>query len=139
MTCSLRTLVKNIESQVSNQTCNLARNDWATRPGAGFFWWCLPLGLGFGANFLTLAVRGIATIWVILFVWMGTGCILNARRCHRLHRYISGPTFLLGALVIGLLAAGLLAVGPHAPNNIVGVTLVVALLSFVPEMWKKYA
>jgi len=39
----------------------------------------------------------------------------------------------------GLLAAGLLALGPHALNNIVGVTLLAALLSFVPEIWKKYA
>ena len=116
-----------------------ARNDWVTRPVAGFLWWCLPLGLGLAANFLALPVRGTAIIWVILFVWMGTGCILNALRCHRLHCYVSGPTFLLGAVVLGFLATGLLAFGPHALNNIVGVTLVIALLSFVPEIWKKYA
>ena len=86
-----------------------------------------------------LPVRGTAIICVILFVWMGTGCILNARRCHRLHCYISGPTFLLGAVALGLLAAGLLGFGPHALDNIVVVTLVIALLSFVPEIWKKYA
>ncbi len=114
------------------------RNDWVTRPGAGLFWWCFPLGLGFAANFLALPVGGTALIWAILFLWMGTGCILNARRCHRLHCYISGPAFLLGAIVLGLLAAGLLGLGPHALNNIVGVTLVVVLLSFVPEIWKKY-
>jgi hypothetical protein len=124
---------------VSTQPDKHTRNDWVTRPGAGFFWWCLPLGLGLAANFLAVPVRGTAMIWVILFVWMGTGCILNARRCHRLHCYISGPTFLLGAVVLGFLAAGALAFGPHALNNIVGVTLVVTLLSFVPEIWKKYA
>jgi hypothetical protein len=124
---------------VSNQADNPTRNDWVTRTGAGLFWWCIPLGLGFAANFLALPVRGIATIWVTLFVWMGMGCIFNARRCHRLHCYISGPTFLLGAVALGLLAAGLLELGPHALNNIVGVTLVVTLLSFVPEIWKKYA
>jgi hypothetical protein len=96
-------------------------------------------GLGFATDFLALPVRGTAIIWVILFVWMGTGCILNARRCHRLHCYISGPTFLLGAVVLGLLAAGLLGFGPYALNNIVGGTVVVALLSFIPEIWKKYA
>src|SRR5260370_20589981 len=125
---------------VSSQADSHTRNDWVTRPGSGFFWWCLPLGLGFAANFLTLPARGIALIWVVLFVWMGTGCILNARRCHRLHCYISGPAFLLGAAALGLFAAGVLTVGPHSINNIVGVTLVVTLLSFVPEMiWKKYA
>jgi hypothetical protein len=124
---------------VSTQPDTHTRNDRVTRPGAGFIWWCLPLGFGFAANFLALPARGIAIIWATSFVWMGTGCILNARRCHRLHCYISGPVFLLGAAALGLLAAGFLGFGLHAPNNIVGVTLVVALLSFVPEIWKKYA
>jgi hypothetical protein len=124
---------------MSTPSDNHTRNDWVTRPGAGFFWWCLPLGVGFAANLLALPARGIALIWVVLFLWMGTGCILNARRCHRLHCYISGPTFLLGAVALGLLAAGFLAFGPHALNNIVGATLLVALLSFIPEIWKKYA
>src|SRR5260370_273671 len=97
-----------IEGHVSDQLDNHTRNDWVTRPVAGFLWWFLPLGLALAANFLALPVRGTATIWVILFVWMGTGCILNARRCHRLHCYISGPVFLLGAVALGLLAAGLL-------------------------------
>jgi hypothetical protein len=124
---------------VIDQTDHHSRNDWVTRPGAGFFWWCLPLCIGFAANFFMLPARGLTLIWVILFVWMGTGCILNARRCHRLHCYISGPTFFLGAAVLGLSAAGLLAFGPHSLNNIVGVTLVATLVSFVPEIWKKYA
>jgi len=128
-----------MENQLSSQPDDHTRNDWVTRPGAGFFWWCLPLGIGFAANLFGLPTRRLALIWVVLFVWMGTGCILNARRCHRLHCYISGPVFLLGAVALGLLAAGLLALGPHALNNIVAVTLVAALLSFVPEIWKKYA
>jgi hypothetical protein len=124
---------------VSDQPDIHIRNDWVTRPLAGLLWWCLPLGFGFAANFFGLPVRVTAIMWMILFVWMGTGCILNARRCHRLHCYISGPTFLLGAVVLGLLAAGLLGFAPHNLNNIVGVTLLAALLSFVPEIWKKYA
>ena len=88
---------------------------------------------------LALPVRGAVTLWAILFVWMGTGCILNARRCHRLHCYISGPAFLLGAAVLGLLAVGLVVLEAHALNNIVGITLLAALLSFIPEIWKKYA
>jgi|SRR5882672_7234248 len=116
-------------------------NDWVHRPGPGFVWWCLPLVVGLAANFFTLSPRTTTTIWMVSFVWMGTGCILNARRCHRLHCYISGPAFLLGAAALGLFAAGITVLGPpHSPNNIVGVTLSVALLSFVPEMiWRKYA
>ena len=128
-----------MESQVSNPRDNLTRNDWVTRPGAGFLWWCLPLCIGFAANLFALPARGLALIWMVLFVWTGTGCILNARRCHRLHCYISGPAFLVGAGSLGLLAAGLLPLGSHSLNSIVGVTLLAALLSFVPEIWKKYA
>jgi hypothetical protein len=128
-----------MESQVNNPRDNLTRNDWVTRPGAGFLWWCLPLCIGFAANLFALPARGLALIWMVLFVWMGTGCILNARRCHRLHCYISGPAFLVGAGALGLLAAGLLPLGSHSLNSIVGLTLLAALLSFVPEIWKKYA
>jgi hypothetical protein len=143
MRCWPQTLPKpaNIRANhaVSDHSESQARNDWVTRPGAGFFWWCFPLGVGFAANFLQLSASASALIWAILFVWMGTGCILNARRCHRLHCYISGPSFLLGAAALGLFAAGMLTFGPHSTNNIIGVTLVVALLSFMPEVWKRYA
>jgi hypothetical protein len=143
MRCWSRTFAKraNIRARrtVSDHPDSQARNDWVTRPEAGFFWWCLPLGVGFAANFLELSERASELIWAILFVWMGTGCILNARRCHRLHCYISGPAFFVGAAALGLCAAGMLTFGPHSTNNIIGVTLAVALLSFVPEIWKKYA
>lgn len=82
----------------------------------------------------------IGFIWMALFVWMGIGCVLNALRCHRIHCYISGPIFLLGALSCGLIAAGVLTFGPHALNNFVSITLVLALLSFVFEaIWGKYS
>jgi hypothetical protein len=123
----------------TEQTVHETRNDWVDRPGMGFVWWCLPLGVGFAANFFGFSARSIAFVWMLSFVWMGTGCILNARRCHRLHCYISGPAFLLGAAALGLFAAGVLTFGPHSLNNIIGVTLTIALLSFVPEMiWRKY-
>jgi hypothetical protein len=71
---------------------------------------------------------------------MATGCLLNAMRCHRLHCYISGPVFLAGAIFTGLIALGAVSVGATTFNNAVGATLIVALLSFVPELvWKRYA
>jgi len=64
---------------------------------------------------------------------------LNARRCHRLHCYLSGPAFFLGAATLALLAAGVALLGLHSLNNIVGITLTLAVLSFVPEIiWRKY-
>lgn len=114
-------------------------NDWVRRPGMGFVWWCLPLAVGAAANYFGSLPRAIALVWTVSFVWMGTGCLLNARRCHRLHCYVSGPAFFLGAAALGLFAAGIALFGPHSLNNIVGATLAVVLLSFVPEMdWRKY-
>lgn len=124
---------------MSEQPIHETRNDWVRRPGMGFVWWCLPLGLGVAANFFTSSARSTATVWVMMFVWMGTGCILNARRCHRLHCYISGPAFFLGAVALALFAMGVAPLGEHSLNNIVGITLGAVLLSFVPEIiWRKY-
>jgi hypothetical protein len=123
---------------MNEQAVGETRNDWVNRPGMGFVWWCLPLVIGFASNFFSMAARATALVWMASFIWMGTGCTLNARRCHRLHCYISGPAFFLGAAALALFAAGI-ALGPHSLNNIVGLTLAVALLSFLPEMiWRKY-
>jgi hypothetical protein len=90
-------------------------------------------------NHFASSPRAIALVWMVSFMWMGTGCILNARLCHRLHCYISAPAFILGAAALALFAAGIALLGPHSLNNIVGITLTVVLLSFVPEMiWRKY-
>ena len=125
---------------LNEQPINERRNDWVERPGMGFVWWCLPLGIGVASNFFVISARATALIWMVSFLWMGTGCILNARRCHRLHCYISGPVFFLGAAALALFAAGIALLGPHSLNNIVGLTLTIALLSYVPEMiWRKYA
>lgn len=114
-------------------------NDWVRRPGMGLVWWCVPLGIGFASNLFAVTTRAIALVWMISFAWMGVGCILNARRCHRLHCYISGPVFFLGAAALAAFASGVALLGPHSLNNIVSITLGAALLSFVPEMiWRKY-
>lgn len=103
-----------------------------------FVWWCLPLAIGVAASYFGSSLPIVALVWIVSFLWMGTGCILNARRCHRLHCYISGPAFFLGAAALALFIAGVAFAGPHSLNNIVGITLSVALLSFVPEIvWRK--
>ena len=115
-------------------------NDWARQLPASVFWWCAPIAAGVAVSFAGLSPRTTGVVWAIAFIWMGAGCLLNAMRCHRLHCYISGPVFLLGAVVVALLAAGLVDLGPHGLNNAVSATLVLVLLSFAPEFfWKRYA
>lgn len=124
---------------MSQQPVDQTANDWVRRPGIGIVWWGIPLGVGVAASYFVSSPRATALVWTFAFVWMGTGCILNARRCHRLHCYVSGPAFFLGAVALCLYAAGIVLLGPHSLNNIVSITLAVALLSFVPEMiWRKY-
>jgi hypothetical protein len=114
--------------------------DLLRRPGSAFFWWCLPLLIGFGTSLLSGARSTyVAAVWSVSLAWMGTGCILNALRCRRLHCYIAGPALVLGAIGEALLASGVVTIVAHAQNNIAGAALVLALLSFVPEMfWGRY-
>ena len=103
------------------------------------FWWGLPILIGLSTNILPVPVAGAALIWAGAFAWMGTGCLLNARRCSRLHCFFSGPVLWLGAIGAGLVSAGAIS-GAHALNNVVSITTVLALLSFVPELvWGTYA
>jgi hypothetical protein len=113
--------------------------DWTRQPGGALVWWCIPLGVAAAASLVLSSLQIVAVVWTVAFAWMGIGCLLNARRCHRLHCYFSGPVLLLGSLSVGCIGLGVLTFGPHGLNNAVSLTLVLALLSFVPEMiWGKY-
>jgi hypothetical protein len=110
-------------------------SDLLARPISAFFWWCLPLIIGFAGQMIGQPVQIEALVWALSLAWMGTGCVLNAMRCHRLHCYIAGPVFLVGALAEASIGAHLLVLGIHAVNNIAGATLLLTLLSFVPEFY----
>jgi hypothetical protein len=116
-----------------------SRRDWARQPLSVCLWWGLPVAIGASVGLLHLSFRAGAAICAVLFLWMAVGCLLNARRCHRLHCYISGPVLLLGAVFAVLVALNLVNLSPQVFNNAVGAVLLLALLSFVPEIvWKRY-
>ena len=113
--------------------------DWFRRPAGALIWWGMPLLAAVATNIFSQTVQTPAIVWAVVFAWMGTGCILNAMRCGRVHCYVSGPAFVLGAVTCSLIALGILR-GPHVLSNTVSATLVVVLLSFIPEwMWRRYA
>lgn len=113
--------------------------DWVRQPFGLVFWWGLPILIGVSMSSLGLRLATAAFVWAGAFAWMGTGCLLNARRCARLHCFISGPVLWLGAIAAALVGGGIIP-GAHALNIVVSLTAVLALLSFVPEMiWRKYA
>lgn len=106
--------------------------DWSRQPLGIVFWWGAPIALGVSTNFLGLSLAWTASIWAVAFAWMGTGCLLNALRCARIHCFISAPVLWLGAVASVLVATGVLA-GQHVLSDSVNITFVLALLSFVPE------
>jgi copper chaperone CopZ len=70
-----------------------------------FAWllWGLP-----GVAFVAGAVLGDArtSLWIPALVIAGSACLFNAARCRRLHCFLTGPLFLLGAFATALDAAG---------------------------------
>jgi hypothetical protein len=105
--------------------------DWINRR-EGFALWWLP-----GAALLISALIGTriqAVTWPLLLTYMGVACLLNARRCGRIHCYFTGPFFLLLALVALLHGSGVLSLGQKG-WSLLTATLVVgfATLFFVPE------
>jgi hypothetical protein len=103
-------------------------------------WWGLPLAIGALANLPHLTQHADASVWAVVFGWMATGCLLNARRCRRVHCFISGPVLFLGACFATLAAAGVIEPPARTFSVIINGTLLLALLSFAPEMvWKRYA
>jgi hypothetical protein len=81
-----------------------------------------------------IAVPYRVIVWPTLLTWMGAACLMNARRCRRLHCYLTGPYFLLLALLSLLHGSGAMPLGSHG-----WVILLIALivgapfLVYVPE------
>jgi hypothetical protein len=77
--------------------------DWLRSPHTSLLAWWIPQAAILAGLFAPVAVR--TAIWVIALIWMGTACILNAKRCGRTHCRFTGPYYL--AMIIPVLALGL--------------------------------
>ena len=66
---------------------------------------------------------------------MGVACIVNAPRCGRVHCYLTGPFFLLMALIALSYGLGILNLGGNGWNLLGLMTLIGAIaLWCLPEM-----
>ena len=65
-----------------------------TASRAAWFFWYGPVAVILAGSFWT---AGRNWLWAGAFCVMGIGCLINARRCHRLHCYFTGPLFLAAA------------------------------------------
>src|SRR6516225_8754420 len=76
--------------------------DWLASTRASTLAWWMPQATLVAALPAPVSVR--AAIWIVALIWMGTACILNARRCNRTHCRFTGPYYL--AMIIPVLALG---------------------------------
>lgn len=114
-----------------NQCC--ASNDMV---GNNIAWllWGVPLVLFVVGAFWPVGRVGL---WIPAFVVAGGACLVNAARCGRLHCYVTGPLYLLGAAATGLTALGYV---PVTYRQIAIAMFVGTLLAYVPERVRgKYA
>ena len=66
--------------------------DWLRNPRTNLLAWWLPQAVIVAGLFVPVAAR--ATIWIVALTWMGTACILTAKRCGRTHCRYTGPYYL---------------------------------------------
>lgn len=77
--------------------------DWLRSPHTSLLAWWIPQAAILAGLFAPVPVR--TAIWIIALSWMGTACVLNAKRCGRTHCWFTGPYYL--AMIIPVLALGL--------------------------------
>lgn len=68
-------------------------NDLVSSTKTFLLHWGLPMLAMAGAIFLTHPAKTL--IWVAALLWMGSACLVNARRCKRTYCYYTGPFFLI--------------------------------------------
>lgn len=109
--------------------------DILSRPALAFLVFWLPaIAIGAaGTSHISDAWR--TAVWTVALGVMGVGCIVNARRCGRVHCYATGPFFLLMAVVTLFYGWGILPLGRRG-WSLIGLAVVVGGLALccLPEM-----
>ena len=83
--------------------------DWLRRPRASLLAWWIPQAAILSSLLAPVSAR--APVWIIALMWMGSACILNARRCGRTHCRYTGPYYLAMIVPVLLLAADIVSAG----------------------------
>jgi hypothetical protein len=83
--------------------------DWLDSVHISLLAWWMPNVAILAGLLVPVSVR--AVIWIIALAWMGTACLINARRCNRTHCRYTGPYYLAMVVPVMALGAGLITVG----------------------------
>lgn len=117
--------------EIASQT-----DDWAARNASWMIGWGVPAIALAAAAFSDLEML----VWAPMLTWMGIACLINARRCGRMHCHFTGPFFLLMALLSLLYGTETLSLGEHG-WAILGAAIAIGWLALhlVPErLWGRY-
>jgi hypothetical protein len=90
----------------------------------------LPVLAIVASGFLTQGSPWRSIIWFVALTIMGLACTVNALRCGRVHCYITGPLFLLGALVALLNAVAIIHLTRTGWNVLSGALIIGALIAY---------
>ena len=109
------------------------QNDWCRSTTSSIVAWGIPIaGLILSSS---LARSWMPIVWPVSLIWMGTACLLNVRRCGRLHCYTTGPFFYIMAVISALHGFEVVDLGPSGWSWISGITIVGGVgLTWVPEL-----
>jgi hypothetical protein len=110
--------------------------DILSSPWPAFAWFWLPgiaiaitWNSGFGSGWRTV-------VWTVALIILGAACIANAIRCGRIHCYLTGPFFLVMAVVTLLYGLGSAPSGARG-WNVIGLTILLGAIALccLPELF----
>lgn len=126
---------ENNSSHSASELC-----DWAKSKTEFMLAWGLPLISVLALNFVQLPSRMFQGVVVVALAWMGVACLINAKRCYRVHCAFTGPWFLLGSGALLLDLLGSVSLDDNLATWIANITLLggVALGYLTEVVWGKY-
>jgi len=107
--------------------------DLSTNPLPFWLLWGGPIVLMLWMNFIRLSIGWTTVILSACLAWMGLGCAINARRCHRRHCYYASPVLLAGAILTLLVGFGIVDLGRNGLMYVTWGTFALVTLTFLPE------
>ncbi len=88
-----------------------ASADWVNSSRSFALAWGIPTLALIAGSFASEPLR--AMIWSAALAWMGTACLINARRCGRTHCRYTGPFYLLLIIPVVMLGFGVISLGAY--------------------------
>jgi hypothetical protein len=108
-------------------------SDLSAKPLPFGLLWGGPIVVMLSMNFVRPPIEWTTVILSTCLVWMGLGCAINARRCHRRHCYYASPVLLAGAALTLLVGFGIVDLGQDGLIYVTWGTFALVALTFLPE------